>query len=132
MVSLITWSSYWSKESGEMKFKIPSGSLKDSQILVLTLTIKDKSYHSRSISYLEIRTGGVEKAAEKTLLYLQNKLPSREESFVKKQILEISREIREWKSDIDKEFLLKNFFIVYWWEPISDWVSRLQTRISAR
>ena len=127
-----TWSTYWSAESAEMKFKIPTDTLRDNQVLTVVVHTSGDQDTKYSIPYSLIDDKGVKGVAKRIVKSHEASVFMKQRCFSNSQFLDLVTILTDWKMDIDNEFKFKNFVNNYWWEPFTDKLMEIWVRIFNR
>ena len=132
----LNWFTYWSKESPEMKFKIPSDLLKGKQILSIDIKIDIKDggrlNTSYSIPYHRLEDLGVRGLVKYIIKSLEDSYFMGQRTFTPVQFSDLISQVTDCKILIDDEFNLRNFFKYYWWDPFMDRAESFWIRIFNR
>ena len=127
-----TWSSYWSTESAEMKFRFPSDGLRGKQVLTVVVHTHGEQDTKYSVSYSLIEDKGVRGVAKRIVKAHEASVFMKQRCFGNSQFLDLVTILTDWKIDIDNEFKFKNFLKNYWWEPFTDKLMEAWVRIFNR
>jgi hypothetical protein len=127
-----TWSSYWSTESAEMKFRFPSDGLRGRQVLTVVVHVPGEEDTKYSVPYSLIEDKGVKGVAKRIVKAHEASVFMKRRCFGNKQFSDLVTILTDWKIDMDNEFKPKNFLMNYWWEPLTDKIAEYWVRIFNR
>ena len=127
-----TWSSYWSTESAEMKFRFPSDGLRGRQVLTVVVHVPGSKETKYSVPYSLIEDKGVKNVAKRIIKSHEAAVFMKQMCFGDRQFSGLVAILAGWKVDIDNEFKFKNFVKNYWWEPFTDKLMEVWVRIFNR